>query len=36
MNLCSRVSGQRGGDDFEVWLDDSIVATTDCGWNDND
>ena len=31
-----KFSGQRGDDDFEVWAEDFIEATTDCGWNNDD
>ena len=31
-----KFSGQRGDNDFEVWAEDFIEATTDCGWNNDD
>ena len=31
-----KFSGQRGDDYFEVWVEDFMEATTDCGWNDDD
>ena len=35
--LCSRIdqfSGKSGEDYFEVWLEDFVKATNDCGWSD--
>ena len=32
----SKFSGEKAADNFEVWLEDYIVATGDCGWKDKD
>ena len=32
----SKFSGEKATDNFEVWLEDYMEATGDCGWNDKD